>query len=77
MEQEQTTLVYLVQRLDELETQLLFQDDLIASLNDQVTRQELDLHRLWEAKKLMNKQLSEVSPSNIRKEEDETAPPHY
>lgn len=65
------------QRMDELETRLAFQDDLIATLSDQVARQELDLRKLWEAKQLLNKQLSEMAPSNIKRDEDETPPPHY
>jgi SlyX protein len=77
MKPEPISLARLAERVDELETRLAFQDDVIASLNDQVTRQELDLHRLWEAKRVLKNQLAEISPSNIRKEEDETAPPHY
>lgn len=64
-------------RMDELETRLAFQDDVIATLSDQVARQELDLRKLWEAKQLLNKQLSEMAPSNIKRDEDETPPPHY
>ena len=33
-------------RIDELESRLAFQDDLIESLNETVTRQDLDLARL-------------------------------
>ena len=50
---------------------------MIATLNDQVAQQELDIRLLWEAKKRLNKQVSDLSPSNIRSEEDETPPPHY
>ena len=64
-------------RMDELESRLAFQDDLVAELSDQIARQELDIRKLWEAKQHLKKQLSEVSPSNIRGEEDETPPPHY
>ena len=67
----------LSERLDELETRIAFQDDLINTLSEQVTRQELDIRELWAAKKQLNNQLKEVSSSNIRKEEDETPPPHY
>ena len=62
-------------RLDELETRLAFQDDVIHTLSEQLARQELDIRELWEAKKQLNTQLKEVSSSNIRKEEDETPPP--
>ncbi len=64
-------------RLDELETRLAFQDDLINTLSEQVARQEMDIRELWEAKRLLNKQLKEVSPSNIKPEDEETPPPHY
>ncbi|KAA1171132.1 SlyX family protein [Marinobacter salinexigens] len=64
-------------RLDELEMRMAFQDDLINTLSEQVAKQELELRELWEAKRLLHKQLKEVSPSNIRREEDETPPPHY
>jgi SlyX protein len=67
----------LIRRLDELETRLAFQDDLINTLSEQVARQELDIRELWEAKKQLNSQLKEVSSSNLRKEEDESPPPHY
>lgn len=67
----------LAKRLDELETRIAFQDDLINTLSEQVARQELDIRELWEAKKQLNTQLKEVSSSNIRKEEEEAPPPHY
>jgi len=64
-------------RLDELETRIAFQDDLINTLSEQVARQELDIRELWEAKRQLNTQLKEVSSSNIRGEEEESPPPHY
>lgn len=64
-------------RLDELETRLAFQDDIINTLSEQVARQELELRELWEAKRLLHKQLKDVSPSNIKGEDEETPPPHY
>jgi len=64
-------------RLDELETRLAFQDDIINTLSEQVAKQEMDIRELWEAKRLLNKQLKEVSPSNIKSEAEETPPPHY
>ncbi|SFR50835.1 SlyX protein [Marinobacter daqiaonensis] len=67
----------LVARMDELETRLAFQDELIHTLSDQVAQQELDIRALWEAKQHLKKQLSEMSPSNIRPEEEESPPPHY
>ena len=63
-------------RLDELETRLAFQDDVINTLSEQVARQEMDIRELWEAKRLLHKQLKDVSPTNINSEQDETPPPH-
>ena len=64
-------------RLDELETRLAFQDDVINTLSEQVAKQEMDIRDLWEAKRLLHKQLKDVSPSNIKSEQEETPPPHY
>lgn len=64
-------------RLEELETRLAFQDDLINILSEQVAKQEMDIRELWEAKRLLHKQLKDVSPSNIKSEQEETPPPHY
>ncbi|KMQ75388.1 SlyX family protein [Marinobacter subterrani] len=64
-------------RLDELETRLAFQDDVINTLSEHVAKQEMDIRELWEAKRLLHKQLKDVSPSHIKSEQDETPPPHY
>ncbi len=64
-------------RLDELEMRVAFQDDVINTLSEQMAAQEMELRQLWEAKQLLLKQLKEVSGSNIRREEEETPPPHY
>lgn len=64
-------------RLEELETRVAFQEETITVLNDQLARQELDLRRLWDANRLLAKQLKVVAPSNIRREDEETPPPHY
>ena len=67
----------LLNRMNELETRLAFQDELINTLSDQVAQQELDIRKLWEAKQHLKKQLSEVAPSNVRSEDEEAPPPHY
>ena len=67
----------LEQRLDDLEMRVAFQDDVINTLSEQMAAQEMELRQLWEAKQLLLKQLKEVSGSNIRREEEETPPPHY
>jgi len=64
-------------RIADLEMRLTFQDDVINTLSEQVTKQEMDIRELWEAKRLMHQQLKDVSPSHIRREDEETPPPHY
>lgn len=64
-------------RMDELETRLAFQDDIINTLSEQVAKQEMDIRELWDAKRLLHNQLKEVAPSNMKSEENETPPPHY
>lgn len=67
----------LLARMDELETRLAFQDELIETLSGQVAQQELDIRKLWEAKQHLKKQLSEIAPSNLKREDEEAPPPHY
>jgi len=64
-------------RLNELETRIAFQDEVINTLSEQVAKQEMDIRELWDAKRLLHKQLKDVSPSNIKREDEETPPPHY
>lgn len=64
-------------RLDELETRLAFQDDIINTLSEQVAKQEMDIRQLWDAKRLLHSQIKDVSSSNIKREEEEAPPPHY
>lgn len=64
-------------RLDELETRLAFQDDIINTLSEQVAKQEMDIRELWDAKRLLHSQIKDVSSSNIKREDEEAPPPHY
>lgn len=47
-------------RLDELETRMAFQDDVINTLSEQVAT-GIELRELWQAKQLLHRQLKEVS----------------
>lgn len=66
-------------RLEELESRLAFQDDLIETLNETVARQDRDLARLeLKVKSLSEKinDLSEAGAALISTPGDEV-PPHY
>jgi len=71
------TLATLTRRIDELESQVAFQDELIGSLNATVARQDFEILELKQqvsrvAERL--KEIGETAPGAVP--QDET-PPHY
>lgn len=62
--------------LVELQTQLSFQEDTIAQLNDVVTRQQKDIDALKLELEQLKKQLMAMASSQLE-EQEESAPPHY
>ncbi|MGO0307931.1 SlyX family protein [Endozoicomonas acroporae] len=60
----------------ELQTQLSFQEDTIAQLNEVVTRQQKDIDRLTEAMAQLKKQFAEMVAEQLESQE-ELPPPHY
>lgn len=68
-------------RLEALETQASFQDELLNTLNDQVSHQQLTMSRLWDANRLLQEQLRSLQRGGAGEEgENETPeppPPHY
>lgn len=65
------------QRIEELETRMAFQDDLLHSLNEQLGQQQLSIHELWEAKQQLQKQIEELHSPQSRHNDQEPPPPHY
>ena len=68
----------LAQRLDELENRLAFQDDLIDSLNQVITRQDREITHMASQLEVLftriSEQLETAAPGTSTKHED---PPHY
>ncbi len=64
------------QRLVELEARLAFQDDTIQTLNDMVSRQQLELDKVNRAMELLARRQADIAAS-IPVEGDEAPPPHY
>ncbi|WP_257265654.1 SlyX family protein [Endozoicomonas sp. ONNA2] len=60
----------------ELQTQLSYQEDTIAQLNEVVTRQQKDIDRLKEAMAQLKKQFEEMVAEQLESQE-ELLPPHY
>ena len=67
----------LKQRVEELETRVAFQDDLVHTLSEQLSHQQLALSELWDAKRLLQDQLKQNAQGGIDINADEPPPPHY
>jgi len=65
------------ERLAELESQIAFQDDTIQTLNEIVTRQELQLERLNTKLEQLLGQVQDLSEAMSAPQADEPPPPHY
>lgn len=68
------TIARLISRIDELEMKIAYQDDTLSTLNDSLIRQELELKKLWDANRLLKKQLDEVDSGA---QGEDAPPPHY
>jgi SlyX protein len=66
-------------RLEELESKLAFQDDLIESLNEIITRQDLDLVRLEQRVRSLAERLTDIAESAPMSggSSGHEVPPHY
>lgn len=66
-------------RLEELESRLAFQDDLIESLNETIARQDRDLIRLEQRVKALGDKLSDLGEAGALPgvSTGHEIPPHY
>ncbi|MGI9276317.1 MAG: SlyX family protein [Endozoicomonas sp.] len=62
--------------LIELQTQMSFQEDTVAQLNDVVTQQQKDIERLTADLEQLKKQFQSLVSTQLE-EQEESAPPHY
>jgi len=65
------------EKINELEIKLAFQDDLLNSLNDIVTRQDKEILNLWTANRLLKQNMSEIKNDTVETNSEEAPPPHY
>ena len=65
------------ERIAELETQLVFQEDMLQTLNEIVTRQQLQIDKLNNSVEALVAQLEQLSDAMQRPESEEAPPPHY
>ena len=65
------------QRLDELESRLAFQDDLIESLNEVISRQDRNLAQLTLRLQGLAAKMSDIAEAAPVKSSGDEVPPHY
>jgi SlyX protein len=67
----------LAERIDELENQLAFQDELYESLNATVARQDREILELKRHYKLVSERLKEIGDVAPGSQQQDETPPHY
>ena len=67
----------LTERVDELENQLAFQDELHDSLNATVARQDREILELKRHYKLVSERLKEIGDAAPGSQQQDETPPHY
>lgn len=67
----------LMQRLEQLESRLAFQDDTIEQLNQIVTEQQQQIDKMHRQLRILGKRMKEVTVTQVANQDEETPPPHY
>lgn len=67
----------LVKRIEELESQLAFQDELIESLNGTVARQDREILEVKRQFSLLSERLKEIGDAAPGAAPQDEIPPHY
>lgn len=67
----------LLQRLNELEIRQAHQDDLMTALDQQIADQEQEIRKLWEANRLLRRQLNDMLEGQDGGQTGNEPPPHY
>ena len=72
-----TTQQDLIARLEDLETKIMFQEDIIDQLNNSIIDQQNDIKRLTHIIERLTTQVEDMKQPNVIDANLETPPPHY
>jgi len=64
-------------RLEELETQIAFQNNTLQELNDAIIHQQQQIDQLDASVKLIIDKMRSLATDTVKPESEETPPPHY
>ena len=64
-------------RIDNLETKIMFQDELFEQLNQSIINQQKDIQKLTLLVERLTSQLDDMQQPNIADASQEAPPPHY
>ncbi|WP_394249288.1 SlyX family protein [Vibrio profundi] len=67
----------LINRIDDLECKLAFQEQTIDELNEALTQQQLLISKMQDQMKYMVGKVKNMDNSNLADASEETPPPHY
>ena len=67
----------LINRIDELESQMAFQDELLESLNQVVAKQSVEMLDLKHQFSMLSERLKELGDSSPGATQQDETPPHY
>lgn len=67
----------LINRIDDLECKLAFQEQTIEDLNDALTQQQLLITKMQDQMKFVVGKVKNMDNSNLADASEETPPPHY
>ncbi|WP_210330266.1 SlyX family protein [Aliikangiella sp. G2MR2-5] len=77
MMQDKETTDLLESRIEELETKLMFQEELVDQLNHSLILQQKDINKLISLIEKLNAQVDSLQEPNVIDANLETPPPHY
>lgn len=65
------------EEIEEVQIKLVFQDEAITLMSDEIARQQQEIGQLQQELQLLRRELRAITESPLKGEGEETPPPHY